>query len=253
MPCRAAARSAAIRRGIRAARTGLLLSAAAALLACSTHRVPLRYAPVRATAVEPAAQPLVVVGRFVDERDTDSDWLGAIRGGYGNALKRLRTEAPTADVVEAAFRDALVERGLHAAEGEARYELSGRIRKLDCSYYVNREAHTHFDVQLVELVDGSVVHEDVYFADLTEPGVGAGIFGSVDGLRELAERTLSVAIDQVLADPAFLRALQEGPGSTVAEEGDPADRLRRLEELRDQGLIDESEYEAKRREILDSL
>jgi hypothetical protein len=35
--------------------------------------------------------------------------------------------------------------------------------------------------------------------------------------------------------------------------GDPADRLRKLQELRDAGLLTQDEYEAKRNEIINSI
>lgn len=194
--------------------------------------------------------PVVRVGRFEDARDTDSDWLGAIRGGYGNVLKRLRTEESTHLAVEAAFRNALTESGLYADGDSARFEIDGRILKLDCSYYVNREAHAHLEVQLVDLVTKNAVFSGSYRSDLSERGVGAGIFGSVDTLRELAENALSDAIDQVLSDPSFEGALLPTPADST---GDVAERLRTLESLRDQGLIDRNEFEARRSRILDEL
>jgi len=58
-----------------------------------------------------SARP-VNVGTFVDARGEPANWLGAIRGGFGNPLKNLESDRPVADIVGAAFADGLRARGV---------------------------------------------------------------------------------------------------------------------------------------------
>lgn len=187
-------------------RLAFLTMLASFVLACSTHMVPLTYSSGASLVDHLGAKGSVRVGSVKDSRGTAPNWLGAIRGGYGNPLKKLYTQRPTSEVVGDAFGEALKSRGL-LAEESSRYAINIDIRKLDCSYYVNREAHAHLNVELVSLEDSKTVYSRLYREDRTEGGVGAGIFGSVDHLRAFAETTLNAAVDQVLGDVEFRRAL----------------------------------------------
>jgi hypothetical protein len=157
-----------------------------------------------------AAKPLITAGPFVDGRNIDygEDWLGAIRGGYGNELKRLRTQKPMAVVVQEAFADALRARGVYAEPGQGRLELQGTILKLDCSEYFNLEAHVLFEIRVLAADTKKALFTKQFIADQTEGGFGAGIFASVETLRLLAERTLREAIDKALDDPSLRTAIQ---------------------------------------------
>jgi hypothetical protein len=176
-------------------------------IGCSTHMVGMTYdTPEIGVSRSETAAPLRVTS-FRDERGTDADWLGAIRGGYGNPLKRLRTEVPTAELVTEAFRDALVARGLLIPGQNANLVVTGALKKLDCSYYVNREAHAHILVEVAEAGSRNLVFEKLYKADQKEGGVGAGIFASVEGLHRLAERTMREAIDMAVDDLDFRKVV----------------------------------------------
>jgi len=65
---------------------------AAALSACTTDYVALRYAPTAGQTPAATQTPVVSVGAFQDARGGDADWIGAIRGGYGNPVKTLRSQ-----------------------------------------------------------------------------------------------------------------------------------------------------------------
>src|SRR5258706_4520167 len=110
----------------------LLLSLCVAGLAAGcTTLVPLRYtADSAAPAVTPAT-PLISVGPFLDSRGprADADWLGAIRGGYGNRLKTLRTQQPMSQVVQAAYADGLRARGVFAEAGGGQVRARGHDRQ----------------------------------------------------------------------------------------------------------------------------
>ena len=91
------------------------------------------------------------MGTFADDRGTNANWLGAIRGGYGNPLKKLYTDRPVSEVVEQAFTDALQTRKLLGDKQNAKVEITGEVIKFDCSYYFNREAHAHLLVKVLSL------------------------------------------------------------------------------------------------------
>ena len=137
---------------------------------CSTHLVSLSYDVPEIGVARSAAAP-VTVEPFRDKRGTDPDWLGAIRGGYGNPIKKLRTTTPTAELVTQAFRDALAARGVTVDKTPPRFVVTGAVKKLDCSYYMNREAHAHLFVRVLDAGSRRVVFENLYRADQTEGGV----------------------------------------------------------------------------------
>ena len=185
-------------------------SVASATLACSTTNVPLTYAASSAVTRADPAVPLVSVGPFQDGRNISygSDWLGAIRGGYGNELKRLRTQKPMSEVVQEAFAEGLRARGVYAEAGQGRFTLAGTITKLDCSEYFNLEAHAHVEVVVSETESHAQVYTKAYQVDETEGGFGAGVFASVETLRVLAEKTLRELVDRALDDPELRKAVQ---------------------------------------------
>ena len=106
----------------------VIATGALALLvgACVSSEVDVGY---KAPAVRPdaAANPVVAVGRFGDTRKFESTYLGAIRGGFGNPLKKLFTPVPVSEVVAQSFRDGLTARGLLSAASDAPYTLSGVV------------------------------------------------------------------------------------------------------------------------------
>jgi len=153
--------------------------------------------------------PLINKVIVSDERGTDSNWLGAIRGGYGNRLKTLKTEEPTKIVVEKMFQDALNKSNLLSSSAESPYKIKVVITKFDCSYYFNREAHVYMNVSLLDSTTSNVYFSKEYKTDEKEGGIGAGIFGSVDTLRDLAEMTMNKTIDKTLSDEEFIKAIAE--------------------------------------------
>lgn len=239
---------------------------------CSTHRLPVTYLGYPEGSVVPDPVATVALARVTDNRDAGADWLGAIRGGYGNVVKSLRTEKPVEAVVTDVYRDALQARRLLDEPDSATYALHVDLQKLDCSYYFNREAHAHIGVSLRELSSGREVHSDTVRIDESLRGAGAGIFGNVEYLKEFAEKTLSKAVDASLDSAGFQQALAgtsaptdsgvaplavepQSPQSPAV--GDPAenvkDRLKALDALLDAGTITRKEYERQRQAIIDSI
>ena len=205
---------------------------------CSTHMTTVEYEGNG----ENAAVGTPSVGQVVvsDNRGTDGNWLGAIRGGYGNRLKTLRTAESTDLMVDKMYTTALEKAGILDTSDSAPYQLSVQITKFDCSYYFNREAHAHVDVSLKQVSNRAIRFKKSYKTDLTEGGVGAGIFGDVDTLRDLAEEAMNQTIDKMLGDSEFIESLTVQP--TATESLDSAARLEELKSIYEQGLLTEEEY-----------
>jgi len=232
-------------------RVGIALWVASALGGCSS-KVDLRYAisePVR-TSIGPG---LVSVQRLADARSKGSNELGVVRGGYGNVLKRVYTDRSVAELVTNALEQALATQGL--------LRMEGSILKLDCNHYFRREAHTRLVLSLVDAATGEKIFSRRYEADETGISLAVGIFARTKTIASMAERTLRDAIDQALADPDFIVAASTAPRlaapagarRTGPTSSDTSERLRALEQLREEDLVTPEEYERKRREILDSL
>jgi hypothetical protein len=117
----------------------MLAALALLLAACGTTPVAMNY---QTAGVMPFATstPAVTVAGFVDSRGEPANWLGAIRGGFGNPLKTLETQEPVAKMVQMAFADGVRARS-RGQNGRNPVEVRGTVRKLDCSQYVRREAH----------------------------------------------------------------------------------------------------------------
>lgn len=220
------------------------------LTGCSTHMSKVEYKGTGSRFSESQDKVDQVV--VTDQRGTDSNWLGAIRGGYGNRLKTLRTEESTDIIVHKIYTDALAKSGILTDSKEAPYKLQVVITKFDCSYYFNREAHAYVEVSLIENASSKPVFSKSYKTDETESGVGAGIFGDVDTLRVLSEGTMNKTVDKMLVDPEFNDAL----AIEVGESGssiDTNDRLKALESLHSDGLLSDEEYQKKRADIISDL
>ena len=180
------------------------------LCACSTNAVNLTYDPsLKGTTALAAGKPVVAMGAVSDERKNDPNWLGAIRGGFGNPLKTLTTEKPVSEVVKTALNDSLSARGW-LAKSKGRYRLDVTMVRFDCSQYVRREAHIQLNVSLLNTANNDVVFNKQYKADHVAGNIAAldvGVFGSVDDLKKVANDTLQDVIDQIVTDPDLLAKL----------------------------------------------
>ena len=185
--------------------------AIATLAACGTTRAGISYAPT--TSMTKATSSPVSVGSFVDARgEQQESWAGAIRGGFGNPLKVLELDRPVAEVVRTAFADALQARGVGRNPSGFGTQLSGVVRKFECDQYVRREAT--IEVELTVLgTDGRSKFTRVYRGNNVEGSpvtLSAGVFGSVEELRAVLEKTLRETVDKALEDTALRSALQIG-------------------------------------------
>lgn len=232
-----------------------LVFTGALVILCSgcTRYVPLSYQATPGGEVDSQIQGVVKVAAFQDERGIEADYLGAIRGGYYNRLKVLRSVDPVSEVVTKAFEDALRARGLLAEDGNERFVLTGSVKQLHSNYYFNRTAIAEFRIRMRRSDSNDSIYEGTFTSSRGEGTAAIGIFGSLGRLRSLVERTMNDAIDKALDAPEFRRALAQAEKTDLPEGGDAADRLRRLDALKDQGLISDEEYKKLRQQIIDGL
>lgn len=173
--------------------------------ACTTHEVTMTYNPY--SVQKPAAvKPDVEVLTVTDMRKYTGKHLGAIRGGYGNALKTIEASGPVKDVVHKAFADGLNARGLLATGNGGRYGLDVTVERLDCSQLVRREAHARFQVTVLDKSTGRPIYTKTVEDNREDMGnlFAAGVFGSVGDLTKLTNDSMQAAVDQSLDNPAFL-------------------------------------------------
>ena len=91
------------------------------LAACGSTPAQLRYTP---TVTVAPGDGKAHVGPVTDQRgEPDPNWLGAVRGGFGNPFKVLHGEQPATDMVRQAFSDGLAARGMLASSGTGGREL----------------------------------------------------------------------------------------------------------------------------------
>lgn len=193
-------------------------------VAASASVAEARDYPVTLTYVAPEnvqrGEPTITFGEVRNSRDRGLNWLGAIRGGYGNPLKVLVTEQPVHEVVAQAMRDALTARGLATEAGPHRLDL--HVVRFDCNQFIPKDAHIIIAITLVDVQSGATLFENTYQVDRVGPGIGGGIFTPVEPLRALANSAMQMAVDQALDDPNFRAALAH-PISAPAADVAPAE------------------------------
>ena len=181
------------------------------LSACSTNLVPIKYEPSRPIIQPGKISPIASV-HSTDNRSTGDNWVGAIRGGFGNPIKKLRTSEPISEVVTAAFVDALRVRNMLGTPGSSSKAVEISIVKFDCSAFFRSEAHAHLNVTILSLPQRVSLFSKLYVTDDAGFGKGeGGIFGDPSTLAAFAQSTLNQTIDKVLADPFFHDALSSNP------------------------------------------
>jgi hypothetical protein len=192
-------------------RTAAAIAALLLTVACSTNRVNLKY---ESGAQHPSISTKsgISVGQFTDARGEPSHWIGAIRGGFGNPIKVIETDAPVSTVVANVFAAGLLERKALAKAGESGYEIRGSVKRFDCDQYARREATVELEITVKRLGDGSIVFYGSKNANIVSGSaitLSAGIFGSIEELRKVAEQTLREVVDKTLDDPELMRAVEQ--------------------------------------------
>lgn len=177
---------------------------------CSTHYMPIAYTPEAPPPMHSNLTQVKIVS-VVDNRDTENNWLGAIRGDFGYAVQSLYTKEVTSKTVQNAFIEALKKRNLLAQGTKPGYRLDIDLTKFDVSQYINKEAHAHFTLSLVEEATGNKVFSKPYKTDNEEEThdlLSTGALGDPKILQRMGNEVLSQTIDKSLDDPAFISALK---------------------------------------------
>lgn len=186
----------------------LLIIAATGLTACASD-AHLKYVSVADPApVSTQVTPAIIRVAATDNRGKEPNYLGTIRGGYGNPLKVRSTTNPVSDEVAKVFTDALVVRGLYDTSGNGRYEILLTIRRFDANQLIHVEANVDMDVSVLDKsTHKSIFGQQIVGHDQYLQLIGAGVLASTDDLQALAEKVLSNGIDRLLNDPAFIQAI----------------------------------------------
>lgn len=190
--------------------TLLALVASLVLTACSTTEVGLSYTP-GSGATPSASGGSVAVGTFVDGRGEPAIWLGAIRGGLGNPVKRIDADRPVADLVRAAFVKGLEARKVGIDRESAPFELSGTVLQLECDQYIRREVNVEIQLVVTERATGRrklVKDYEVTNVDGSLLSAKPAAFASVYELKTMTQKTLSQTVDRALDDAELRAALK---------------------------------------------
>ena len=194
---------------MRSAIHATLFAAAPLLAGCSSTDVSLAYEPTRYAAATPAPAPVIAAVVPRDQRKEEPNRLGTIMGGFGNPLKVLNTVTPVGQEVANVFRQALAMRGLLGADA-APYRITLVIHRYDTDQYIGLGARAALDMQVVDRA-GRVVYADAVQTSQSSPRfLQAGIFGSMDDMRKMAQDVLDEAVDKLLDKPAFRAAVRGG-------------------------------------------
>jgi len=218
------------------------------LIGCTT--TPVSLDPAQGSDTVGVGSANVEMGSVTDSRQHGSNWLGAIRGGFGNPLQTHETEEPVSEVVRGQFITGLEQRGMLAQEGEGDFILEVDIEQLDSNQVMRREAHSRLDVTLIEQGSRTIAYENSVRSSNVEGGAGGGVFASIEKLEEILTRTLWETIDEALDDERLHRAIAEGPTETQPSSELEAD-IEALRRLRDRGVLSEDEYRERVLQLVD--
>ncbi|WP_018937173.1 YajG family lipoprotein [Thioalkalivibrio sp. ALJ24] len=206
---------------------------------CTT--TPVTLDPASSRESESVGEANVEMGAVTDSRQHGANWLGAIRGGFGNPLQTLETEEPVSDVVRDQFITGLEQRGMLAEEGEGDFVMEVDIEHLDSNQVMRREAHSRLNITVLESGSRQVTHENSVRASNVEGGAGGGVFASIEKLEEILTRTLWETINEALDDERLHQAIAADPSESQTSSELEAD-IEALRRLRDRGVITEEEY-----------
>ena len=129
------------------------------VVGCTTQKVNLAYQDTHAYDVDTSDLTSLQMGDVEDERGHGTNWLGAIRGGFGNPVKTLETEEPVKEVVRKAYADALKARAIYT-DAEDAPRLRVVMKQFDCNQYVRREAHVKFNIQVIGADPDALLYQE---------------------------------------------------------------------------------------------
>ena len=185
----------------------VLLLLSLSLSACVGSNIsPLDYSSP--TAIVPGSGQ-ISVGAVTDTRGRENvNSYGVVRGLYGNPIKSFSTQGPVADTVSRAFGSALAARGM-LARSPGGMEIRVNMSQFDATSYFRLEAKVTLVAQLVD-AGGRVLGEfrgQSMKVRGTANQIGGALFSDMNALAGVAPVAMSDAIDQIVDDPAFRRAV----------------------------------------------
>ena len=186
----------------------------AGLTACGTTEYAMPYSPTVAIAAAQPPSPVARASTVTNNRRTGREspnWLGTIRGGYGNPLKAVAADRPVDEVVRQAVNAALSARGWLGGETSP-VDIVITIDQFDANRYVRLEATSALTLVLRERGTGRLLWqgtERVYNVEGSVLALDTGVFASPDGLHALMLRTMNQSIDRLLDRPEFAQALRD--------------------------------------------
>lgn len=175
------------------------------LIGCSTTRVQMDHDAHGAQRID---NPIIAIGQVSDSRKQKPNWLGVMRGGFGNSPKTIETPKPVAEIVRDDFRDELQQRGLLAGPDGAKYRLDVDMLRYECNQDLRSEAHIALKMTVVETkTDRAVFTDQITINDAEETRLTLlkGRFASAEELKTLAEKTLRRAIGDLFSNPKFTK------------------------------------------------
>jgi uncharacterized lipoprotein YajG len=189
------------------------LVAAVILSGCWTTHLVLKYQPPPNVTTARPGTPTVMVGAFLDMRGYKRNWIGRIRGTFGNSLEKLVVDESVATLVQTQFRDGLLARQFPVVDVDAVFEISGVIRKLSSIQYVHVETDVEIEVQVRRLSTRESIFTHTYSAQAVQASRAYTVQAvesarPVDAIRTLTQKTLRDVVNQALDDPAFREALR---------------------------------------------
>jgi hypothetical protein len=154
-----------------------------------------------------------MVGTFVDMRGYKPNWIGRIRGTFGNSLEKLVVDESVATLVQTQFRDGLLARQFPVVGADAVFEISGVIHKLSSIQYVHVETDVEIEVELRRLPTREATFMHTFSAQAVQASRAYTVQAvesarPVDAIRTLTQNTLRDLVNQALDDPAFREALR---------------------------------------------
>ncbi len=176
------------------------------LAGCGSTAAPLTYVPT--VTVQYRGTPVIGTVAVVDRRgESDPNYVGVIRGGFGNPLKTLTSTRPVRDEVADAFIAGLRARGLYDPAGPDALTIT--LTEFSADQYQRREARVAFTLTLTR--DGRPLYESAENVDKINGSIvsfDTGVFASTDDLRGIMVQALSQAVDQALDRLRFRAAVE---------------------------------------------
>ncbi|MEZ5727764.1 MAG: hypothetical protein R3E48_07110 [Burkholderiaceae bacterium] len=191
------------------ASTALLLSAL--LGACASGGVRLDYAPSPGALQFSERSVPLSIGRIDDARDLPPTLIGSIEATDTHPALALEAQAPVAEIVRAAVLSGLRARGGRDAPDDARYRISGSVRRLAATAIHRHQASAEIEIVVHDLVSGGERFRQRY--EISRVGAPAGEEripdpqAEAEALRALTEATMRAVIDRALDDAALRYAI----------------------------------------------